>query len=71
MKSRAIWLEAGDENTKFFHQFANMHCISNAIWECSNDDGTIVNDMPSIKDGFVYFFSKLYMHPPSNNIRSS
>jgi hypothetical protein len=33
LKSRAVWLEQGDENTKFFHAFAKGHKASNTIWD--------------------------------------
>eukprot|EP00253_Pinus_taeda_P028876 PITA_28876 len=32
LKSRAIWLQVGDGNTKFFHNFANGRKASNTIW---------------------------------------
>ena len=30
-KSRALWLQAGDRNTKFFHRTANMHRRFNSL----------------------------------------
>jgi len=32
MRSRALWLQAKDENTNFFHHFANGRKLSNTIW---------------------------------------
>jgi len=32
LKSKAIWLKSGDENTKFFQAFAKGRKCSNTIW---------------------------------------
>ena len=47
-KSRAIWLQAGDENTKYFHSYANRQRISNSIWEVSNEGGNVVSENDTI-----------------------
>ena len=36
LKSWAIWLECGDENTKFFHAYARGRRAENTIW-CLRD----------------------------------
>jgi hypothetical protein len=40
LKSRALWLKAGDNNLKFFHQYTNLHKNINMIWEISIEDGS-------------------------------
>ncbi len=37
LKSRAIWLQAGDSNTKFFHNLANGRKASNTIWQLPSE----------------------------------
>ena len=39
LKSRAIWLQAGDENTRFFQQHANGRRAANSIWELTDLNG--------------------------------
>jgi hypothetical protein len=36
LKSRAIWLEKGDENTKFFQAFAKGRKMANTIWSLND-----------------------------------
>jgi hypothetical protein len=38
IKSRAVWIELGDENMKYFHHFANHRKNHNTIWELQNID---------------------------------
>jgi len=37
LKSRAIWLKAGDCNTKYFHNLANGRKASNTIWKLPSE----------------------------------
>eukprot|EP00253_Pinus_taeda_P015629 PITA_15629 len=39
LKSRAIWLQAGDDNTKFFQNYAKGRKVSNTIWNLPLPDG--------------------------------
>ena len=67
-KIRAIWLQAGDENTKYFHNYANRRRISNSIWESKDDDVVIVTNQDLIKDRVVSYFSSIYKDPKNSNI---
>jgi hypothetical protein len=39
LRSRAIWLNKGDKNTKFFHKFATQRRSQNTIWDIVDDVG--------------------------------
>jgi hypothetical protein len=43
LKSRAIWLTSGDENTKFFQAFAKGRKCANTIWQLKDQDGNQEN----------------------------
>ena len=42
LKSRDLWIEAGDNNTKFFHRFASHRRNQNTIWDIKNVEGNKV-----------------------------
>jgi hypothetical protein len=39
LRSRAIWINKGDKNTKFFHKFATQRRSQNTIWDIVDDVG--------------------------------
>ena len=47
-KSRALWLHARDQNTKFFHRVANLHRKFNSI-STIEVDGIQYDTMPAMK----------------------
>eukprot|EP00253_Pinus_taeda_P033725 PITA_33725 len=48
IKSRAIWLKAGDENTRFFHNFAKGRKSANTIWRLKDEEGREVSSFPEL-----------------------
>ena len=52
-KSRATWLLCGDDNTSFFHNFANHRKNINSIWKIEGDDGLSVEGFDSIAKASV------------------
>ena len=40
LKSRAIWLECGDDNSKFFHAYARGRKVANTIWSLQDEEGS-------------------------------
>lgn len=37
LKSRTLWVQSGDLNTQFFHQYANHRRISKHLWEIRDE----------------------------------
>lgn len=54
-KSRASWIEASHNNTKFFHQYSNFRKFNNTIWEIEDEHGNFVK----------YFKDKIGAYQPS------
>jgi len=67
LRSRAVWLKAGDENTKFFHRHANGRKKINTIWELKKEDGTPVKTFRTFR-GLAApakaHFQGIYKEPP-------
>ena len=47
-KTRAICLICGDDNTPFFHKFANQRKHTNSIWKIQDDRGVMVEGFEAI-----------------------
>eukprot|EP00253_Pinus_taeda_P013627 PITA_13627 len=46
LRSRAIWMLEEDDNTKFYHKFANGRKAINTIWQLPNEQGHPLNTFP-------------------------
>ena len=57
-KSRALWLQERDKNSKFFHRLANSHRIANSIAKLSID-GNMSYNQNDIKDHIASFYEHL------------
>jgi hypothetical protein len=58
LKSRAIWLENGDENTKFFHAYAKGRKAANTIWSLKDQEGRSVTSFEGLANmGKIHFQS--------------
>jgi hypothetical protein len=59
LKSRSLWLKAGDRNSSFFHKQAQARKCTNSISEIK--DGTIIHkDNANIKKAASLHFKSLY-----------
>ena len=51
-----MWLKSGDNNSKFFHRFANQQRISNTIWEILLDECDVCIEQSDIQKAVVDHF---------------
>lgn len=58
-KSRALWLQEGDKNTKFFQLVANSHRQNDTISPMLIDEVLIAN-RDTIKEHIVQFYANLF-----------
>ena len=57
-KSRIKWIESGDCNTKFYHQYANARRVHNHIWDILVEDGSVLTKQGDLEiEAFSYFNS--------------
>lgn len=71
LKSRDIWLEAGDENSKFFQNYAKGRKNTNTIWELKNDEEVSASSFNDLSIMGVSHFKTLFKAPPrSHHCRS-
>eukprot|EP00253_Pinus_taeda_P032708 PITA_32708 len=68
LKSRATWLKEGDENTKFYHRFANGQKSINTIWKLQNDQEQKVNTSKELASLASTHFKSIYSAPGEANI---
>eukprot|EP00253_Pinus_taeda_P004659 PITA_04659 len=67
LRSRAIW-KAGDENSKFFHNFAKGRKVSNTIWSLPQPDGGLADNFNKLSQLGTAHFRGLFKNPPGENL---
>ena len=60
LKSRDIWIKVGDRKTNFFHNFASFPRNLNAIWNISDENGTLSLSQDKIELAAESFFKSLF-----------
>eukprot|EP00253_Pinus_taeda_P036521 PITA_36521 len=68
LKSRAIWLKAGDENTSFFHNYAKGRKSANTIWGLKNEEGSEVQTFHCLSELGQRHVQKLFVDPGETTI---
>ena len=59
-KSRIQWIESGDSNTRYYHQFANSRRLHNHIWDIQGVDGSILYKQGDLEEEAVTYFKSVY-----------
>ena len=67
VKSRTLWLQAGDTNTTFFHKQAQARKIYNSINEIQTQ-GQVIKDFKGIKEAAHSFFKNIYSAPDQDPV---
>ncbi|PNY14024.1 hypothetical protein L195_g010693 [Trifolium pratense] len=67
-RSRALWLEHGDKNTKYFHMKANIRKKKNTIEAIKDSQGQIQHEDNMIEQILVEHFQTLFTKQNTKNI---
>ena len=68
LKSRATWMESGDDNTKLFHAYASARRNSNSIWFLKYINGNLASEDATLQKTGKKHFSDVFMDDMSTNI---
>eukprot|EP00253_Pinus_taeda_P004922 PITA_04922 len=68
LRSRAIWLKAGDENSRFFHNYAKGRKVANTIWNLPLPDGGLADTFNKLSRLGTSHFRSLFRNPPGTNL---
>eukprot|EP00253_Pinus_taeda_P008007 PITA_08007 len=60
LKSRAIWLKSGDENTSFFHNYAKGRKSANTIWSLKDEEGRTIKSFSDLSGLGQRHFQSLF-----------
>ena len=63
LKSIALWLEEGDQNTKYFHRYASQRNSINTIHEIRTNRGFWARTFPEKTQAIVEHFHELFKEP--------
>lgn len=66
--SRAIWLKAGDENSRFFQIFAKGRKVTNTIWNLPFLEGGLADSFNKLSQLGSTNFRNIYRNPPGINL---
>ena len=65
---RALWLQEGDQNTKFFHNKASHRYKRNRIEELKNEAGVVCTDEEEISKILIDYYQNLFTSASPSNM---
>ena len=65
-----MWIQEGDNNTKFFHRYASYRRNLNTISEIQNDEGILVSNFKDKAEDGVSFFNSLFKEKEGCHIQA-
>lgn len=68
LRSRAIWLKAGDDNTRFFHNYTKGRKVTNTIGNLPLLEGGVADTFNKLSHLGSTHFRNLYKNPPGSNL---
>eukprot|EP00253_Pinus_taeda_P030816 PITA_30816 len=68
LRSRAIWLTEGDDNTCFYHKFSNGRKAINTIWELRDEQNQLISSQRNLARLAINHFKGIYSAPREANI---
>eukprot|EP00253_Pinus_taeda_P033720 PITA_33720 len=68
LRIRAIWLKDGDENSKFFQNYAKGRKVSNTIWNLPLPEGGLADSFNKLSQLSTNHFRSIYKSPPGTNL---
>lgn len=68
IRSRAIWLKAGDNNTIFLQKYAKGRKVTNTIWNFPLPDGGVADTFSKISHLGSTHFKHLFQNPLGSNL---
>jgi hypothetical protein len=71
LKSRSLWLQAGDKNTSFFHKQEKARQCRNRVEEIKSQSGEFITSFEEIKKATSTHFGNLYTKDGEDNQEKS
>lgn len=68
LKSRVVWLKAGDDNTRFFQNYAKGRKVTNTIWKLPLPNGELADNFQKLSRFGTTHFQNLFRAPQEVNL---